>query len=245
MATDITQYVPLKRIVSYCLDEDNQSIGSFDRGWILAFRGLIDMLFDVTAQPITVRLPVPDSKVVPFPADYLTWSKIGILNNKGEVSTLKINNALTTYKDTNPNRIQKLTSDITDSFPLLLDNPYYLNYYYNGMYQPLFGVGGGLIQYGECRIDEGNNVVVLSPDFAYTSIIFEYISSPESNGDYEVPLVAQEAIIAFIKWKSKTGTREEYYAEKTNTRRRMPKKKVTLQAINQVIRESEAMKLRS
>lgn len=243
--TDITQYVKLKTIVSYCIDENNESIGAFDRAWILAFRGLIDMLFDVTAHAITVRLPVPDSKVVPFPEDYLTWSKIGILNNKGEISTLKINNALTTYKDTNPNRIQKLTPDITDSFPLLLDNPYFLNYFYNGMYQPLFGVGGGLIQYGECRVDDENNVIVLSPDFQYTSIMFEYICSPEKNGDYEVPLVAQEAIIAFIKWKSKTGTRQEYYAEKVNARRRMPKKKVTLQRINQVIRESEAMKLRS
>lgn len=243
--SDIKQYVPLKQIVSYCVDETNESIGSFDRAWVLAFRGLVDMMFDVTAHPVTVRLPVPDSKVVPFPSDYITWSKIGILNNKGEISTLKINNALTTYKDTNPNRIGKLTSDITDSFPLLLDNPYFLNYYYNGMYQPLFGVGGGLIQYGECRVDEENNVVVLSPEFQYTSIMFEYICSPEKNGDYEVPLAAQEAIIAFIKWKSKTGDRQDYISAKIDARRRMPKKKFVLQKINQYIRESEAMKLRS
>lgn len=244
MPTDIQSYVPLKTIVSYTLDETKQSIGSFDECWILAFRALVDMLFDVTAEPITVRLPVQGNMTVPFPDDYITWVKIGVLNNQGEVSTLKINNALTTYKDNNPNRLTKIAqADISDTFPFLLDNPFFLNYLYNGIYQPLFGVGGGLITYGDCRVDEENKLVVLNPQFRYDSIIFEYISSPQKNGDYQVPLAAQEAIISFIKWKSKTGTREEYIAEKINARRRMPKKKVNLQTINQVIRESNGMKL--
>lgn len=243
--TDITQYVPLKTIVSYCLDEGDQSIGTFDKYWVLAFRGLVDMLFDITAEAITVRLPVGGNKTVPFPSDYLSWIKIGVLNNNGEVSTLRINNALTTYKDTNPNRLEKLTADVSDAFPFLLSNPYYLNFYYNGQYQPLFGVGGGLVQFGECRVDDKNNLIILPPDFRFDSIILEYISSPEKNGDYTVPIVCQEAIIAFIKWKSKQGPREEYYAAKVEARRRMPKKKVHMQTINQVLRESEAMKLRS
>lgn len=243
--TDITPEVPLKTIVSYCLDEMDQSMGTFDKYWVLAFRGLIDMMFDVTAEPITVRIPVSGNKTCAFPVDCISWTKIGILNNNGEISTLKINRALTTYKDNNPNRLQQLTADITDAFPFLLSNPYYLNFYYNGQYQPLFGVGGGLVQYGECNIDEDNRLVILPPDFSYDSIMFEYISSPEKNGDYTVPLACQESVIAFIKWKSKQGTREEYIAEKISARRRMPKKKATLQVINQVIRESEAMKLRS
>jgi hypothetical protein len=85
----------------------------------------------------------------------------------------------------------------------------------------------------------------LAPDFRFDSIILEYISSPEKNGDYQVPIIAQEAIISFIKWKSKQGSRDEYIAEKINARRRMPNKKVSLQRINQILRESEAMKLRS
>lgn len=241
--TDIQKYVPLKTVVSYCIDEEEQSLGSFDRYWVFAFRGLVDLLFDVTAEPITVRLPVLGNKTVPFPADYISWNKIGILNNNGEVSTLKINNALTKYADSNPNRVQKLTSDITDTYPLLINNPYYLNYYYNGIYQPLFGVGGGLVQYGECTIDEDNNLIVLNPEFRYDAIMLEYISSPEKNGDYTVPLYTQEALIAWIKWKAKRGTRQEYIAEKINARRRAPKKRVNLQSFNQVIRESNGQKL--
>lgn len=243
--TDIQKYVPLKTIVGYCLDEEDQGIGTFDKYWVFAFRGLVNLMFDVSAEPITVRLPILPNKTVPFPADYISWNKIGVLNNNGEVSTLKINNALTKYADTNPNRLQKLTPDITDTYPLLINNPFYLNYYYNGIYQPLFGVGGGLIQYGECTVDEENNLIVLNPEFRYDAVIFEYISSPEKNGDYTVPLYTQEALIAWIKWKAKKGTRQEYMAEKTDARRRAPKKRVNLQSFNQVIRESNGQKLLS
>jgi hypothetical protein len=55
----------------------------------------------------------------------------------------------------------------------------------------------------------------------------------------------QEAVISFIKWKLKMGTREEFYAAVVEGRRSLPKKKIELQTINQVIRESQAMKLRS
>lgn len=243
--TDIEQYVPLKQVVSYTLDETEQSMGSFDRAWILAFRALVDLLLDVTAEPVTVRLPVAANKTVALPADCLWWSKIGQLNDQGEVVTLKINNALTTYKDNNPNRLSGLTPDINNSFSALAANPYYLNYYYNGTYQPLFGVGGGVITYGDCKVDETNRVIILNINFDKDSIMLEYVSSPQKNGDYMIPITCQEAVIAFIKWKDKKGTRDEYMGEKIAARRRMPNKKVHLQDVNQVLRESEAQKLRS
>lgn len=243
-ATDILPDVPLLRIVDYTLDECDKSDGDRDRYWILAFRALVDLMFDISAHPITLRIPVQSNMTVAFPPGCISWTKIGILNNNGEISTLKINNALTTWKDLNPNRLVDLTPDITDSLPTLIQSPFYLNYFYDGVYQPLFGVGGGLIQYGDIRVDDENRVVILQPDFKYSSILFECIYSPKKDGDYKVPLALQEAIIAFIKWKDKQGTYQEYIAAKINARRRMPKKKVVLQHINQVLRESEAMKLR-
>lgn len=242
--SDILPDVPLLTIVDYTLDECKKSDGDRDRYWILAFRALVDLMYDISAHPVTLRLPVNANMTVNFPPGCITWTKIGILNNNGEISTLRINNALTTWKDLNPNRLVDLTPDITDSLPTLIQSPFYLNYFYDGVYQPLFGVGGGLIQYGDCRVDEENRVVVLQPDFKYAQILFECIYSPKKDGDYKVSLALQEAVIAFIKWKDKQGTYQEYIAAKIQARRRMPKKKVVLQHINQVIRESEAMKLR-
>ena len=245
MSSEMSAYVTLKTIVAYTLDELGKSDGDFDAFWVLAFRALADLLFDVTAQPETFRIPVNGNKTANFPSGCISWTKIGILDDKGQVSTLKINNGLTTFKDTNPNRLTQLTTDVNDAIPIILNAPFYVNYYYDGIYQPLFGVGGGLVQYGSCRVDEENRVVILDEDFKYNQIIFECIVSPEKNGDYRVPLACQEAVIAFIKWKTGRGVRAEYMSAKIDARRRMPKKKTTLQVINQVIRESEAMKLRS
>jgi hypothetical protein len=243
--SDIQQYTPLKTIIAYLIDELDKSSGDFDRCWLLGLRCLTELTFDVSGETITVRLPLLGNKTVPFPADYLSWSKIGILNNNGEVNTLKINNSLTTFRDNNPNRLDKLTPDITDTIGNQALVPFYSNFYYGGGCYQLFGLGNGIITYGEVKVDEKNRVFIFPPDFRFDSIILEYISSPEKNSDYQVPTCLQEAIISFCKWKLKLGSREEYYGAVVAGRRRLPKKKVNLQTINQVIRESDGLKLRS
>lgn len=243
--TDIQPYVPLKTVVSYFLDQYDKSMGDFDKAWVIAFRALVALGFSISFEPITVRLPVSANKTVKFPDDCISWTKVGVLNNVGEVSTLRINNALTTYKDTSPNRLSHLTPDVQNAVPMILGFPFFFNYYDNGLYYNLFGVGGGLIQYGSCRIDEKNRVVVLEPDFIYSSIIFEYISSPQKNGDYAIQIQLQEAVIAFLEWKFKLNTDQNFYARTIEARAMLPGKKVSLQSVNQVLREPNGMKLKS
>ena len=241
----LTQFIPLRTVVAYFMDEKNLSDGDQDKYWILGMRALTELNYDIAAQPKTVRLPLLGNKTVPFPADLLSWTKIGLLNSHGEVVTLKINNGLTNFRDNNPNRLEQLTPNINNSVGSLAYAPFYLNYYYNDGYYNLFGVGGGLIQYGEVSVDSANRVILMPSDFKYENIILEYISSPERDTDFLVPLALQEAIICFMAWKCKLGSRDEYIAEKINARRRMPGKKVTLQTIEQVIREPNTMRLRS
>lgn len=239
------KYVPLKMVVALFSDQYDKSEGDQDRFWLLGLRALIQLNFDISAEPKTVRLPVNPNQTVNFPIDCLSWTKIGLLNSAGEMSTLKINNGLSTLKDNNPNRLAYLTPNINDSTSSLVNAPFFFNYWYNDGYYNLFGSDNGLVQYGECTVDEANELVVLPSDFRYDNIMFEYISSPLKDEDYKVQLALQEAIIAFIAWKLKLDTRDNYIAEAINARRRMPGKKVTLQTINQVVRESNGMKLRS
>lgn len=243
--TDVTPYVPLSRCVAYFLDEYNKSSGDEDKAWVMAFRSLVDLGFNISAEPKSVRLPVAGNKTVQFPPDLLTWTKIGILNNNGEISTLKINNGLTLFKDNNPNRLEQITPDIDSAIPTLLGTPYYINYYNNGYYNTLFGIGGGLIQYGECRVDPKNRLIVLSPDFQYPHIVIEYLSSPEKDRDYQIQIHLQEAVVAFIAWKFKLAPAQEYYDRCIEARRRLPGKKATLSTINQVIREATGQYLKS
>jgi len=245
MASDIGKYTPLKTVVAYFSDQHDKSEGDQDKYWLLGLRALTDLNFEISAEPKTVRLPVMPNKTVRFPADCLSWSKIGLLNSNGEMVTLKINTGLTTFRDMNANRLEDLTPNINNSITSLTGTNLFLNYYYMNNYYNLFGLGNGLIQYGECRVDDANQVIVLSPNFQYENIMFEYISSPQKDEDYRVETALQEAVIAFIEWKLKLAPREMYVAAKIEARRRLPGKKVTLQTINQVIRESNGMKLRS
>jgi len=239
------KYIPLKMVVAFFSDETDKSEGDQDRYWLLGLRALIELNYEIAAEPITYRLPLNGNFSVNFPVGCLSWTKIGILNNQGEISVLKINTGLTTWRDNNPNRLELLTPDINDSVSTLGNSTIWFNYYYNGGYCNLFGAGNGLVTYGSCTVDDVNELVVLPFDFQYDHIMFEGIFSPQRQEDYMVPLALNEAIIAFIKWHLKLGTVDDYTREVLKSRRRMPKKKVTLQTINQVIRESNGMKLRS
>ncbi len=247
MSSDLGKYVELKRIVSYCLDQHDLNYQRyFDKCWVLAFRGMVDIGFNMSFEPKTIKLPLNGNQTATFPNDYIAWSKIGLQDANGGINTLKINNSLTTYADNSPNRIEKIEDlQVNDSIGILTDTPAYLNYYYNGGYENLFGVGNGVITHGQCRVDEKNNLIIFPPDFRYDSVLFEYISSPQRDGDYQVETLLQEALIAFIEWKLKLGTDRDYYGRCVEARRRMNNKKITLQTINQVIRESNGMKLRA
>lgn len=242
--SDIKTYTPLRTIVSYALDEEQKSAGSEDRCWLLGLRGLTDMNYDIGAQPKTVELALQGNKTAAFPSDCLSWNKVGLVDEGGQLNVLKINGALTTYRDNNPNRLSDIQPQIESgigNFPII---PFY-NYYYSGNSYQLFGYRNGLITYGDCNVDDKNRVIIFPPDFAYSTVLFEYTSSPERDNDYQVPTVFQEAIIMFIRWKLKLAKDYEYYAEVTKARRRLPKKKFVLQSFNQVIREAQSMKLKA
>lgn len=243
--TSITPYTPLKTMVAMAIDEIDSSIGTFDKAWILGFRAITLMNFQVAGQTVTVRLPVLGNKTVPLPPNCLSWTKIGILDDRGQINTLRINNALTTFRDNNPNRLEDLTPNINTSIGSLALVPYYSNYFYGGGCFQLYGVGNGVITYGDCKVDEKNRVIILNTDFKYDSIMLEFIDCPQQNNDYEFFTCMQEAVISFIKWKLKVGSREEFYGAVVEGRRSLPKKKVELQTVNQVIRESQGFKLRS
>lgn len=244
--TDIKTYTPLRTIVDMALDEEQKSAGSEDRCWMLGLRALTELNQDISAQPKTIQLALDGNFTAAFPTDCLSWSKVGLQDANGELCVLKINNALTTYRDNNPNRLGDLSAQVQvddgiGNFPII---PFY-NYYYSGNSYQLFGYRNGLLTYGDCRVDDKNRVIIFPPDFQYSTVLFEYITSPERDNDYQVLTILQESIIMFIRWKLKLAKEYEFYAEVIKARRRLPKKKVVLQSFQQIIRESQAFKLKA
>lgn len=242
--SDLQQYTPLKTIVSYFLDENGKSMGDFDSAWIMAFRAYSDLGFDIAFEPESFRLPVNGNMTVTLPAGYIKWTKIGVINASGEVSVLKVNTSLTKFRDNNPNRLTDITPNVPDfDAASFAGSPFFYNYYFGNSYSPYFGIGNGLITYGDCVVDEKNKIIVLEPNFQYPDVLVECIVSPQSNGDYQIQTVCQEAVIAFIAWKMKVGSEQDYYLRKVEARRRL--KPVTLQEINQAIRENQKYALKS
>ena len=98
--------------------------------------------------------------------------------------------------------------------------------------------------YIKCKtVDEANKVIVLSPTYGFPDVLLEYIGSPQQNDDYVIQTACQEAVIAFISWKMKTGNQQDYYSRLIEARRKL--KPVTLQEIQQAIRENQKYSLKA
>lgn len=229
------KYIPLLEVVGDFLYQYNLTDGDTDKAWVIAMRGYESMFYNIAAEPKTVRLPVLGNKTVMFPADYVSWVKIGLLNENGEVITLRVNNSLSTFRDNNPNRLTLLTADVNNGINDGSFASAYLNYWNGIGYQPLYGVGYGIQEFGTCRVDETNNLIVLGTGFKYDSIILEYICCPQNDRGYKVDVRLREALITFIAWKYKLDTDTNYYARLIEARRMITP--FNLQSFNQIIRE--------
>lgn len=130
----------------------------------------------------------------------MNWSKVGVLNNVGEVIPLKYNNLLTTYADLDGDRVQK-TDDNTLINTYNPQSPFFYNYWYAGGYINLFGIPSGSPFLGTFKIDTANSVILLDQTFGYEYIMLEYVSSPQDGGIYYVPMQFKEALISWIAWQ--------------------------------------------
>ena len=100
-------YITVDSCITDYLNESDQSINKYFKVWHLAFRGMEILGLDFFYSVQSVKLPVNANFTVNLPANYLNWSKVGILNDNGAIITQRKNNNMTTYADLLPNRIEK------------------------------------------------------------------------------------------------------------------------------------------
>lgn len=225
------KFIPIMEVVAQFLDEYEKGVGDEDKAWGFGFRGLELMHFNTAAEPKTVMLPLLGNKTAHFPSDCVQWSKVGIRGENGQLLTLIVNNALTTYRDLMPDRLSTLTADVNNG----VGSNVWLNWYEGGIYQPLYGVGFGVENFGECRVDEKNDLIIFNPDFKYSGVLFEYICCPEKDSDYKVDRRLRESLITFIAWKFKLASRKDFYATYEEGDRMMHP--FNAQEWNQLVRE--------
>jgi hypothetical protein len=148
----------------------------------------------------SVKLPVNANLTVNLPDDYLNYSKVGILNFRGEIIPLTFNNKLTTYADLNPDRIEK-TQDNTIVDLLLFNTPIWYNYWNGDSYTALYGLPSGAPFVGTFKIDHTNGIILLGEHFGYEYIMLEYVASPQEGGKYYIPMQFKEALTWYLAWQ--------------------------------------------
>lgn len=231
----IASNIPLKQIIFEYIDQSMKDRSAYRRLYPIAIRGVMELGVDVFMEPKTCKLNVLPNKTCKLPPDYVTYVSVGVLNENGEVATLKYNKNLTTYYDDRlsraANNTDKTITDLQDIF-----YQFFLQYYFVYPYESLFGIPSGSDQLGSFNIDNNRNIILLDNDFQYSYIMLTYLGI-NIEDDIYVPYFAREALIAWLSWKDietvpvsgrsslaeKNMRRMEYYNQKRIARMRASK----------------------
>lgn len=200
MSAQNRQWISIDECINAYMDESEQGNHKYFKLWNLAYRAMTELGLDFFYSVKSVKLSVNPNMTVTLPADYLNYTKVGILNSQGEIIPLSVNNNLTTAFDMQPTRLAQ-TQDPTvftgyNPFGIVWWN------YWNGYgLSNLYGLPSGSPFVGSFKIDNKNGVIVLDENFVFDYIMLEYISTPQQGQDYYVPIHFKEAVIAYLRWK--------------------------------------------
>lgn len=221
-------YISLDSVINDYLLESEQGMNKYYKVWHLAFRGFEQLGLDFFYKIQSVKLPINENFTVTLPSDYLNWTKVGILNHRGEIIPLYYNDNFTTYADLLPDRVAKTESSETG-----LDNwgsGMWANYWTGTGYTNIYGVPSGEPFVGQFKIDTENGVILLNERFQYDYLMLEYVSSPQEGQEYYLPVQFREALVAWLFWKdgnaksiknhmqlgNKRDWRHEFFNERRN-----------------------------
>lgn len=208
----------LKTLVAQFLDSADDSSHAFRRLYNIGVRGCREFNLDILGTLKTVVLDVQPNNTAYLPTDYLSYSKIGVLNNRGEVVTYKRNDQLSQWNDiyTQQAGERQTGAPILNTLTPYFDQNTYPNWYYNyylaGTYYNLFGADSGTPKVGEYKLDETNGLILLDPYNQYPQVVLEYLADgyDSTADDYEIDSRAEEAFLCYLRWKNAQDLRKKY-----------------------------------
>jgi len=197
-------YITLDSVILDYLSESEQSNNKYFKLWHSAFRGFEMLGIDFFYRIQAVKLPVNSNFTVTLPADYLQWSKVGVLNPRGEIIPLYYNEKLTTYADLLPDRVEK-TDDLSNWVLSGWNSTLWNNWWSGTGYSQIMGVPSGEPFTGSFKVDTENGIILLDQNFRWDYLMLEYVKSPTpvEGQDYYLPIQFREALMAWLWWKDK------------------------------------------
>lgn len=233
-----------KEIVGQFLNSADQGSPEFMRLWNMLVWGLkTEFNLNITGVFKTVILEVNANKTVYLPCDCITYSKIGQLNDKGEVVTYKRNDQLSTLitgvtdNRTNGAPVVSGAIGINGLFPF--GQGYYVNYFYQGVSYQLYGANSGTVTRGEYKVDDDQGLIFLSQDTHASSIVLEYLSNGYEDGccDYSVDVRAAECMKTYLRWQNAIDQPKKYNQSQIDGYKRefYRTKRITMMMLNPFI----------
>jgi len=208
-------YITLDSVINDYLNESEQSNSKYFKIWHIAFRGLEDLGLDFFYMVKTAKLPVNSNLTVNIPADYLNWTKVGVLNSVGEIIPLYYNDKLTSFADLSADRLSKTQDNTIFDWNNWGPNTW-CNYWNGYGYTNIYGVPSGAPFVGSFKIDNNNGVIILDQTFYYDYIMMEYVSSPKEGEEYYLPVQFREALLSWIRWKDIISIPVKTHMQNTN-----------------------------
>lgn len=195
-----TAYITLDSCITDYMNEAELSQSKYFKIFHLAYRGLEDLGLDFFYKVQAVKLPINANMTVTLPANYLNWTKVGVLNNLGEIIPLYYNDKLTTYADLLPDRLEK-TQDDSVIVASAGDANTWWNYWNGYAYTNIYGVPSGAPFVGNFKVDTANGVILLGERYTFDYLMLEYMASPVAGQEYYLPVQFREALISWLRWK--------------------------------------------
>ena len=233
-------------IQNLLIDEGKNSEAEYLRYLNIGLRGLKELNMDAGKDIKSIEMIVQSNGSIDFPSDYIGYTKIGRADGDGRLHVLGVDRR----------RVRNTTftnSTLSDSE----DNDDYFifrNYLSDGSLGSIYGVGGGNNANGYYTEDRKNSRFIFNGNLKGKTIVLEYISdgsSDEPNEEINVDPYLEEALMAFIHWRSiqrkrgiqqyeKESARREYYNEKRLAVARLNKftKEEALQTTRKAFKQS-------
>jgi hypothetical protein len=194
-------YITIDSVINDYIDESEQSVHKYAKLYNIAVRGMEKLGLDFFYKIRTVKIPIDTTNyTAQLPNDYISYTKIGVLNSVGEIIPLKFNNKMTYYADQQPDRLA-LTQDNTLATWYQSDLPLWFNYWDGYGFQNIYGLPSGSPFVGSFNIDDANGVVLLNQYFYYSYLMIEYLSSGNPDEPFRIPIQFREALLSFLAWR--------------------------------------------
>jgi hypothetical protein len=194
-------YITIDSVINDYIDESEQSVHKYAKLYNIAVRGMEKLGLDFFYKIRTVKIPIDTTNyTAQLPNDYISYTKIGVLNSVGEIIPLKFNNKMTYYADQQPDRLA-LTQDNTIATWYQSDLPLWFNYWDGYGFQNIYGLPSGSPFVGSFNIDDSNGVVLLNQYFYYSYLMIEYLSSGNPDEPFRIPIQFREALLSFLAWR--------------------------------------------